>query len=167
MMVGVLALIVFGAAIAYYGYQTAIYPIDSTLGYLARAETSQTPKDLASYIVKAQAELPQNGNPVWSFPTAKTDFGLIQKDLSDILSRANSISSMEPYSTEYNTGMEDMHASLKTLQDDLEEAIPYIYVSFTNIVLGAVWIAIILGMFAIIRRGRARFKEEEYEDHPQ
>jgi hypothetical protein len=27
-----------------------------------------------------------------------------------------------------------------------------------------VWIAIILALFAIIRRGRAKFREEEYRD---
>jgi hypothetical protein len=30
--------------------------------------------------------------------------------------------------------------------------------------LSAVWIAIIVALFAIIRRGRARFREEEYEN---
>jgi hypothetical protein len=122
MMAGVLVLIVFGAGMAYYGYDSAIYPVDSALGYLNRAETAQTPEELASYVVKAQRELPAAGNPVWSFPTARTDFGLIQKELNSILSRANSISSLEQYSTEYNTGMTDMHLSLKAMQEDLIEA---------------------------------------------
>ena len=77
-----------------------------------------------------------------------------------MLARANSISSLEPYSTEYNTGMYDMHASLKTMQDDLVDATPYLYVSFTNIILSVVWIGIILGIFTIMRRGRAKFREE-------
>jgi len=163
MMVGVLVLIVFGAGMAYYGYNTAIYPVDSALGYLNRAETAQTPEELASYVAKAQRQLPETGNPVWSFPTARTDFGLIQKELSSILSRANSISSLEQYSTEYSTGMTDMHLSLKAIQEDLIEAMPYLYVSFTNIMFSMVWIAVILGLFAIMRRGRAKFREE-YEN---
>ena len=163
LLMGVLALIVFGAGMAYYGYETAIYPIDSALGYLARAETSQTPEDLASYVVKAQRLLPEIGNPVWSFPTARTDFILIQRELNNIVSRANSISSMDRYSTEYNTGMEDMHASLKAMQEDLVEAMPYLYVSFTNIIVSIVWIAIILALFAVMRRGRAKFRQE-YEN---
>jgi len=163
MMAGVLVLVVFGAAMAYYGYDNAIYPVDSALGYLNRAETAQTPEELASYVVKAQRELPPSGNPVWSFPTARTDFGLIQKELNSILSRANSISSLEQYSTEYNTGMTDMHMSLKAIQEDLVEAMPYLYVSFTNIMFSMVWIAVILGLFAIMRRGRAKFREE-YEN---
>jgi hypothetical protein len=163
MLAGVLALILFGAGMAYYGYETAIYPLDSALGYLARAETSQTPEDLASYIVKAERQLPDSGNPVWSFPTARTDFTLIQRELNSMLSRANSISSMTPFSTEYNTGMEDMHASLKAMQEDLLEAMPYMYASFTNILVSLVWITIILFLFTILRRGRAKFREE-YEN---
>lgn len=163
MMAGVVALIAFGLGMALYGYQQAIYPIDSALGYLSRAESAQTPEDLADFVRAAKKELPDAGNPVWSFPTAKTDFGLIQRNLDDILSRANSISALEPYSTEYNTGMFDIHLTLKTMQEDLVDATPYLYVSFTNIMLSAVWIAVILALFAIMRRGRAKFRQE-YEN---
>jgi len=163
MMVGVMALMVFGLGMALYGYQQAIYPVDSALGYLARAESAQTPEQLADFVRAAKRQMPESGNPVWSFPTAKTDFALIQRNLDDMLARANSISSLEPYSTEYNTGMYDMHVTLKTMQEDLVDATPYLYVSFTNIMLSTVWIAVILALFAIMRRGRARFKEE-YEN---
>ena len=160
MMVGVMALMAFGVGMALYGYQQAIYPVDSALGYLARAESAQTPEQVADFVRAAKRELPDSGNPVWSFPTAKTDFALIQRNLDDILARANSISSLEPYSTEYNTGLYDIHASLETMQEDLLDATPYLYVSFTNIMLSAVWIAVILAIFAIMRRGRAKFREE-------
>jgi len=162
-MVGVMALMVFGVGMALYGYQQAIYPVDSALGYLARAESAQTPEQLADFVRAAKRELPDSGNPVWSFPTAKTDFALIQRNLDDMLARANSISSQEPYSIEYNTGLYDIHASLNTMQENLVDATPYLYVSFTNIMLSAVWIAVILALFAIMRRGRAKF-QEEYEN---
>lgn len=158
-----MALMAFGVGMALYGYQQAIYPIDSALGYLARAESAQTPEQLADFVRAAKRELPESGNPVWSFPTAKTDFALMQRNLDDMLARANSISSLEPYSTEYNTGLYDIHASLKTMQEDLVDATPYLYVSFTNMMLSAVWIAVILALFAIMRRGRAKF-QEEYEN---
>jgi hypothetical protein len=160
MMAGVAALILFGVGMALYGYQQAIYPVDKANGYLSRAESAQTPEELANYVRAAKRELPESGNPVWSFPTARTDFGLIHRTLDDILARANSISSLEPYSTEYNTGMQDIHTSLKTIQEDLIEATPFLYVSFTNIMLSAVWIAIILALFAIMRRGKAKFRQE-------
>lgn len=158
--IGVISFLVFGAGIAYYGYATSIYPVDRALGYLARAESSQTPEELADYVSSAKADLPKTGNPVWSFPTAKTDFDLIQRELDRILSRANSIASVEPHSSAYNTGMEDIHVSLDSIQRDIIEAIPYMYVSTTNMAVSAVWIAVILGLFAVVRRGRARFREE-------
>lgn len=163
MAIGVVAFITFGAGMAFYGYQQAIYPVDTALGYLARAETAQTPEGLAGYVAKAQRALPESGNPVWSFPTARTDFALIQAELDRILSRANSISSLEIYSTEYNTGMTDMHASLRAIQEDLVESMPYLYVSFTNMIMGSVWIGVILLLFLIMRRGRAKY-HEEYEN---
>jgi hypothetical protein len=164
MMAGVLALMIFGIAMALYGYQQAVYPVDSALGYLKRAQTAQTPEVLTSFVSKAKMELPEVGNPVWVFPTAKTDLTLIQESLNDIVIRANSIASMEPYSAEYNSGMLDIHGSLEIIQQDMIDAMPYLYVSFTNIMLSVVWIAIILALFVLIRRGRARFREQEYEN---
>ena len=163
MALGVLAFVAFGAGMAIYGYDKAIYPVDTALGYLHRAQGAQTPEDMADYVVKAKRALPDSGNPVWSFPTARTDFALIQATLDDVLSRANSISSMEPYSTEYNTGLEDIRLSLEAIQLDLLEAMPYLYVSFTNVILSSVWIAVILLLFVIMRRGRAKYREE-YEN---
>ena len=68
--------------------------------------------------------LPESGNPVWAFPTAKTDLTLIQDNLNDVVIRANSIASMEPYSAEYNSGMLDIHVSLETIQQDMIDAMP-------------------------------------------
>ncbi|HKU50390.1 MAG TPA: hypothetical protein VJP79_10590 [Nitrososphaera sp.] len=161
--IGVIAFISFGAGMALYGYQQAIYPIDTALGYLARAETAQTPEDLADYVAKAQRAMPETGNPVWSFPTARTDFALIQDELDRIMLRANSISSLETYSTEYNTGMTDMHASLRALQEDLIEAMPYMYASFTNIMISSVWIGIVLMVILVMRRGKSKYREQQYE----
>jgi hypothetical protein len=56
--------------------------------------------------------------------------------------------------------MNDIRLSLKTIQENIMEALPYVYVSTTNIAMSAVWIAVILAMFAIMRKGRSRFKEE-------
>jgi hypothetical protein len=71
---------------------------------------------------------------------------------------------MGPYSAEYNSGMLDIHGSLEIIQQDMIDAMPYLYVSFTNIMLSVVWIAIILALFVLIRRVRARFREQEYEN---
>ena len=160
LLTGVLSFIIFGAGMAIYGYQSTIYPIDKAMGYLERAQSSQTPEQLAGYVQMAKDLLPKTGNPVWSFPTARTDFGLIQNELDNILVRAGSLSAMDPRGADYNTGLTDIHETTKVLIDNLTEAMPYLYVSFTNIILSSIWIAVIFLIFAIMRRGRARFKEE-------
>jgi hypothetical protein len=162
-MAGVLALIVAAIGMGIWGYGNTIYPVDTSLGNLARAESAQTPEELAKYVIAAKVGLPVKGNPVWSFPTPRTDFGMIQQELDNIVSRATAISNVEPHSSAYNTGMADMHVTLEYLQENVTEALPYMYVSTTNMMLSVVWIAIIMGLFAIMRRGRAKYREEEYE----
>src|SRR5579885_1997819 len=160
LLAGVVSFLVFGAAVAVYGYQTTIYPIDKAIGYLERAQSSQTPEEIASYVQQAKELLPKSGNPVWSFPTARTDFGLIQNELDNIVSRSDALLTVATQSADYNTGLTDIHESIQVLENNLTEGMPYLFVSFTNIILSAVWIAVIFLIFAVMRRGRARFKEE-------
>jgi hypothetical protein len=160
-LVCILAFIAFGAGIAYYGYQQTIYPIDKAAGYLSRAETSQTAEMLVSHIQHVQQLLPKQGNPVWSFSTPRTDLGLIQNDLSAIISRANSVSSEGPNSSAYNAALQDIHTSIKILQNNLQEALPYFYVSFTNVILGIIWITIIVFIFAIMNKRRPLTEYEQ------
>jgi cellulose synthase/poly-beta-1,6-N-acetylglucosamine synthase-like glycosyltransferase len=159
--IGILGFLSFGGAFVYFGYQIAIYPLDKAMGYLSRAESAQTPGMIADYLRPVKELLPNGGNPVWSFPSPRTDFGLIQDDLEAMLLRTNSILSVEPNSAAYNTGLEDLHSSIKIIESNLEEAIPYIYVSFTNIILGGVWVGVIMLIFAAMRRGRSKLTEYE------
>ena len=129
-LVGILGFLAFGAGMAYFGYQSTIYPMERAMGYLSRAQIAQTPEMVADYIRPVKLLLPEQGNPVWSFSTPSTDFRLIQNDLDAMLSRANSISSLEPHTAAYNTGLEDIHGSIKTLETNLEEATPYLYSQF-------------------------------------
>ncbi|MDQ4055816.1 MAG: hypothetical protein M3156_00190, partial [Thermoproteota archaeon] len=158
---GFLSILALGAAVAYYGYESTIYPLDKAVGYLSRAEAAQSPEAVADYIKPVKNLLPNDGNPVWAFPNSRTDFGLIQKELDAMLLRAKSISSLELHSAAYNTGLADLHNSIKIIESNLIEATPYLYVSFTNIILSAIWIAIILFIFALMKRGREKLKEYE------
>jgi cellulose synthase/poly-beta-1,6-N-acetylglucosamine synthase-like glycosyltransferase len=159
-IIGIVGFLSLGGALVYFGYQNAIYPLDKAMGYLARAESAQTPETIADYLRPVKHLLPIEGNPVWSFPNPRTDFGLIQNDLDAMLLRAVSISSVEPNSAAYNTGLEDMHGSIKIIESNLEEATPYVYVSFTNILLGGLWVGVIMLIFAALRRGRAKLRYE-------
>ena len=158
-LVVLLGFLAFGAAVAYAGYQITIYPIDKALGYLSRSQSAQTPEMMTGYIKMIKALLPMKGNAVWSFPNPRTDFGLIQDDLNAILSRTQSLSSIERNSAAYNTGLEDLHGTLKIIESNLEEASPYLYVSFTNVLLSCVWITIILLMFFLIMKKRTKYTE--------
>lgn len=161
LIIGILGFLCLGGAIVYFGYQKAIYPLDKAMGYLSRAESAQTPDMIADYLKPVKELLPNGGNPVWSFPSPRTDFELIQNDLEAMLLRTNSISTVEPNSAAYNTGLEDLHSSIKIIESNLEEATPYIYVSLTNILLGGLWIGVIMLLFAAMRRSRSKLKEYE------
>lgn len=149
-----------GTALAYYGYETSIYPVDLANGYIDRAQSAGSPEEIQKFAMEAKRLLPHSGNPVWSFPTPRTDFALIQDSLDGIVSRCNAIASLDRNSSAYNTGMSDMRNSLNSLQLDLNDIMPYMYVSSTNVVFACVWVGVILFMFAVGRRGRARYKEE-------
>jgi cellulose synthase/poly-beta-1,6-N-acetylglucosamine synthase-like glycosyltransferase len=153
---GVLAFLIIGAAVAYYGYYVSIYPLQEASGLLARAQSAQTPQQLEEYVRLARLSVPAEGNPVWLFPTVRTDFAVLQAQMDGILARAASISLSEPHNEEYNTAMMDMHAASLALQENLHEAVPYIYVSPINIAMGSAWVAVIMAVFAAMRHAKTR-----------
>lgn len=160
-MPAIVAYLCLGCVLAYLGYQNSIYPIDKAMGYLSRAESAQTAEKMADYLRSVNQLLPSQGNPVWAFPSPKTDFGLIRSDIDAMLYRATSLSSFEPNNASYNTALEDMRASVKVVESNLEDATPYIYASFTNILLAGLWIGVMLLVFAAVRRTRAKLNEYE------
>ncbi|MDQ3836747.1 MAG: glycosyl transferase, partial [Thermoproteota archaeon] len=125
------------------------------VGYIARAETAQTPEQLAKYIQMTQELLPRDGNPIWLFPTPESDFGMIQSNLQSIVRRANGLSGMDPSSESYNIAIIDIHSSVGTIRTNLLDIIPYTYVSMSNIVLAGLWVTAIIAIFAVLRRLRA------------
>jgi cellulose synthase/poly-beta-1,6-N-acetylglucosamine synthase-like glycosyltransferase len=155
-LAGILAFLVMGAGFAYYGYQATMYPINQAVGFVARAQTAQTPEQLAEYIKITTDLLPERGNPVWLFSTARTDFAHIRANLDGIIARAESTSAMVPHSEQYNVAMRDMHQSTYVIKLSLMEAVPYMYISFNNIVMAGLWVAAVIAIFAAMRKARAR-----------
>jgi hypothetical protein len=153
-LAGVVAFLTMGASMIYYGYQNTMYPLDKAIGYVARAETAQVPEHLAEYVKLTQKLIPAEGNPVWMFPTTRTDFSLIQADLGSIVLRANLVYAMDPRGEAYNVAMRDMHESAKSIRTDLLEVIPYTYISITNIVLAGLWVGVVIAIFAVMRKIR-------------
>jgi hypothetical protein len=153
-VLGMLAFLTVGGAVAYFGYQNTMYLLDKAVGFVTRAETAQTPEQLAEYIKLTQDLIPAEGNPVWLFPTPKTDFGLIQADLDSIVLRANIASGMDPLSESYNIAIIDLHLSAGSIRTNLLELIPYTYITLGNIVLAASWVAAIIAIFALLNKTR-------------
>ena len=159
---GMLIFLTVGASIAYFGYQNTMYVLDRAVGYVARAETAQTPGQLANYIKMTQELLPRDGNPIWLFPTPESDFEMIQANLESIVRRANSVSAMNPLSESYNIAIIDMHSSVGIMRTNLLDIILYIYVSMSNILLAGLWVSATIAIFAVLRRVRATTAAIQY-----
>lgn len=152
LLTGVISFLLLGAVVGYYGYYTTLFPANQAMGFIIRAQSAQTPEQFAEYVELTKALLPKEGNPVWLFPTIRTDFVLIQSALDDMLARAEALESMGPHSDSYNIAMMDMHRSADGIETNLIEAIPYMYISFGNVVLSAIWVAVIIAVFATMRK---------------
>jgi cellulose synthase/poly-beta-1,6-N-acetylglucosamine synthase-like glycosyltransferase len=151
-LAGILAFLMMGGAVAFLGYQNTMYLLDKAVGFISRAETAQTPEHLAEYIKLTQKLIPAEGNPVWLFPTAKTDFALIHDNLDSMVLRANIASAMDPHSDSYNMAIRDMHLSAGSIRTNILEVIPYTYITVSNIVLAGLWVAAIIVIFAALRK---------------
>ncbi len=162
---GILALLIFGVVMAYIGYASTVYPLEKARGYLRVAITSPSPTEMLDYVVSVEALIPEQGNPVWAFPTAKTDFALMHKSIDGIKERLRVLSLTTKDSEAFNTGIGDVRAELAMLERNIEEAIPYVYVSFQNVIMSAIWVTVIIIIFAVMKRGKARIERfEEMEN---
>lgn len=163
-LLGVMFFIILGGAIAYQGYFSTIYPVNKAVGFLIRAQSAQTPEQFAEYIELGKELLPKEGNPVWLFQTVRTDFSLIRTTMDDLLARAELAQSMDPHSGAYNSAMFDMHTSADGLESNLVEALPYMYISFLNMILASSWVVVIIAVFAAMRavnnKTKARYEQQ-------
>jgi hypothetical protein len=157
-IIGMFAIIAFGAYMAYTGYQTDVYPLDLSRGYLDRIATSNDAQSILQDLQKMKESLPQEGNPVWIFPTDTTDFGRIQGGIDSMIASIEGVSGEPVNSEAFNTAMINLHYSAIQMRQNLMDATPYMYASFSNIVFSSVWIAAILGIFAILKRKKDQLK---------
>ena len=167
-MVGIVAIIVFGAFMAIYGYNTDIYPLDRMRGHLDGIVGTSDPvviqshlleikKDLATVMVNLEETKNPEGevvgkNPVWIFPTESTNFLRIESDVDSMIASIEKISTVPKDSSAYHTGMLDINARATLLKTNIMDATPYMYVSVSNIVFSTMWIAVIIGIFAALKR---------------
>ena len=157
-LIGMFAIIVFGAYMAYQGYKSDVYPLDMSRGYLDRISTGGSPSQMLQDLNAIKAQLPKSGNPVWIFPTDSTNFGRIQADLDSLIESVEAIQSTSKSSADYSTAMSDLHERAIQIRQNIMDATPYMYASFSNIVFSSFWIAAILGIFAILKRKKDHLK---------
>ncbi|MFB5621642.1 MAG: glycosyl transferase, partial [Candidatus Nitrosomaritimum yanchengensis] len=114
-------------------------------------------KDLATVMVNLEETKNPEGevvgkNPVWIFPTESTNFLRIESDVDSMIASIEKISTVPKDSSAYHTGMLDINARATLLKTNIMDATPYMYVSVSNIVFSTMWIAVIIGIFAALKR---------------
>jgi cellulose synthase/poly-beta-1,6-N-acetylglucosamine synthase-like glycosyltransferase len=155
---GMFVIIAFGAYMAYTGYQADVYPLDLSRGYLDRIATSNDAQAILENLHKIKESLPKEGNPVWIFPTDTTDFRRMQKDIDSMMASVEGVRNEPVNSETFNTTMLNIHLAAIQMRQNLMDATPYMYASFSNIVFSSMWIAAILGIFAVLKRKKDKLK---------
>ena len=167
-MIGMMAIIVFGGFMAIYGYNSDIYPLDRIRGHFDGIVGSSDPVSIQNHLVAIKQDLAvvtadmaettnSDGeiigkNPVWIFPTESTNFLRIENDVDSMIANIEKISAVPRDSSAYHTGMLDLNEQAKILKINIMDATPYSYVSVSNIVFSTLWIVIIIGIFAALKR---------------
>jgi cellulose synthase/poly-beta-1,6-N-acetylglucosamine synthase-like glycosyltransferase len=161
---GIIAVIIFGVYMALTGYESDVYPLDLAIGNLDRIMTSSAPTSIIADINSIKENLPATGNPVWIFPTDTTNFARIQADLDVMILSAEKIQTVPTDSAAFHTGMMDIHDRSMIIQDNLQDAVPYMYVSISNIIFSVAWIAVIIVIFAVLKKKKEGMKKYDELD---
>jgi len=175
--IGIVAIIVFGGYMAISGYNTDIYPLDRIRGNLDGVISSSDPLVIHDHLVSIQSDLdlvmvniPEttnvNGkviakNPVWLFSTESTNFLRIQNNIDTMVTSINEISFISKDNSAYHTGMLDINDRALLLKINIMDATPYMYVSPANMMLSAIWVAVLIGIFVVLKRKKAQLQRED------
>ena len=175
---GIIAIIVFGCAMAYHGYSTDIYPLDRMRGNLDGVIASSDPAAMRAHlleikddmaIVMANGFIPEkrdaNGvlvskNPVWLFDIETTNFVRMDANVDTMLELLDKISATPLDSSARHTGMDQIDTSAESVKMHIREATPFMYVSVANILFATIWVAAIIGIFVALKKKRESIKSE-------
>ncbi len=150
---GFAIILVVGGTLLYSAYFNSFYAIDRANALFSRAETAGFAEDMIAYLQRGRVLLPKSGNPVWWFPTDKTNFSEIQKDIDSINARATILESMQRNSSAYQQGMDDLRGKIRALELQVAEASGYMFVSGWNVVAACFWLALLtIAAFLLKRR---------------
>ncbi|MEM0481432.1 MAG: hypothetical protein QXM16_00875 [Nitrososphaerota archaeon] len=123
-----------GVALISAAYILDVYPLEQAAGFLSRAQSAGYAEDMAAYVAQALHFIPREGNPVWLFPTQRTDFALIRNDIFAIIDRLNSLTDIPRQSAAYAQTLNDIRGKIAVLTSQLYEAMPYMFFKPINII---------------------------------
>lgn len=156
-----LLFVVVGAVAVYNHYFQSYYAVDSAKAFLSRAESAPTPDQMADAIQRSRELIPKTGNPVWWFPTTRTDFALIHRDLDGLIDLARLLGTLPREQEAYQTGMETLRGKIRTLGEQLGEAAGYYFLSPLSVVLGALWLLGVAAVLYLRSKQHIEVREEE------
>jgi hypothetical protein len=100
-------------------------------------------------------------NPVWIFGTESTNFLRIQNNIDTMFAGVDEISSLSKDNSAYHTGMLDINDRALLLKINIMDATPYMYVSPENMMFSAIWIGVVIGILAILKRKKEQLQKED------
>ncbi len=151
-ILGLALIFVAGTALLYSAYYGSFYAIDRANALFSRAETAGFAEDMIEYLQRGRQLLPRSGNPVWWFPTDKTDFSEIQRDLDGIVARATLLEGLPRDSSAYQQGMGDLRGKIRALELQVAETSGYMFVSGWNLITSTFWLAIFIVVAFLLKR---------------
>ncbi|MEM1945922.1 MAG: hypothetical protein QXG69_00720 [Candidatus Caldarchaeum sp.] len=129
-----------GLVIAVAAYVQDIYPLEQAVGYLSRAQSAAYAEDMASYAAQALPLLPREGNPVWIFPTKRTDFQSIRNDITSMIARLEAVAATPRESGAYAQTLNDLRGKMAVVINQIYEAMPYIIFKPANVAAASAYL---------------------------
>ena len=139
-ILGLAIVSVTGVILLYTAYYNTFYAIDRANALFSRAETAGFAEGMVGYLQRGRELLPRSGNPVWWFPTDKTNFTAVQKDIDGIIARATLLEDLPRNSSAYQQGMDDLRGKIRTLELQVAEASGYMFVSGWNVAISVIFL---------------------------
>lgn len=178
-MIGILGIIIFGGYMAISGYNSDIYPLDRIRGNLDGIVASSDPTVIRDHLVAIRGDLdvvmvnlPEtldsegmlvSRNPVWIFGTESTNFLRIQNNVDTMFIGVDEISNIPKDNSAYHTGMLDIKERASLIKTNIMDATPYMYVSPANMMMSAIWMVAIIGIFAMLKRKKEQLNKSDEE----
>lgn len=151
-VLGFVLMIGFGVYLTYYYYDNSTYPLQETRGLLDRIQTTTDTQVIIECLNTIKVLLPQQGNPVWIFPTETTDFGLIQKDLDAMIADANMVSTAPLDSTDFYSKIMNVHEHSSSIKLAILDAVPYVYTDLSFVFATLIWMVGLMGLTEVLRQ---------------